>query len=77
MSPSFSFTSDIIASVKDKKIIIQINKPASEVFAFTTDPKNTPLWIDSIEHEEINEWPAKLGTVYRNRGAGSDGQNTE
>lgn len=52
--------------MKENKISTIINKSVSEVFSYTVDPSNTPKWIDSIEKEETNEWPVKVGSIYRN-----------
>lgn len=58
--------------MKDLTLTIKINRAAQDVFAFVIDPKNTHTWIDGITIEETNEWPVKLGAIYRNRG--TDGQ---
>ena len=41
--------------MKSNKLTIKIKKPVQEVFLFTTDPKNTPLWVDDCVKEETNE----------------------
>ena len=52
--------------MKELKLTVQIGKPIEEVFEFTTNPSNTPLWIDGIVKEVAEPKPVKLGTVYRN-----------
>ncbi|MBU3904913.1 MAG: hypothetical protein KJ906_02050 [Nanoarchaeota archaeon] len=54
--------------MKENKIIIIINKPTEEVFEFTTNPKNTHLWIPSIEKEIAEKYPPEIGTKYKNCG---------
>ena len=58
--------------MKDIKLTTRINKPISDVFAFTIDPKNTPRYVETVVAEEANEWPAKLGTIYRNKRVDSE-----
>jgi len=58
--------------MQENKIIIIINKPIEEVFEFTTNPKNTHLWIPSIAEEVAEEYPPQIGTQYKNRGNNSD-----
>jgi hypothetical protein len=53
--------------VKSKTLTVTINRPIDEVWEFTTNPINTPTWLEFIEEERTNEWPAKVGTMYWNR----------
>jgi hypothetical protein len=52
--------------MKECKLVIQIDQSAEDVFQFTLNPNNTPLWIDSIVREKTNESPTRIGTIYRN-----------
>lgn len=54
--------------MREQTLKITINKPVENVFAFTINPENTPKWIDAVIIEETNEWPPRLGTIYRNKG---------
>ena len=53
--------------MKDNRLIIKIAKPSAEVFAYYTNPKNTPLWWNAVTVEETSEWPIKMGTTYRSK----------
>jgi hypothetical protein len=53
--------------MKDKKLVVLINKHAKIIFDFVLNPHNTPLWIESLVEEQTNEYPTKKGTVYRNQ----------
>lgn len=63
--------------MKTQKLTIRIKRPATEVFDFVTDSKNTPKWIDFIAKEETNEWPPRLGTVYHNQDSAGVWQDLE
>jgi uncharacterized protein YndB with AHSA1/START domain len=54
--------------MRENMITIVINKPVDEVFEFTTNPRNTPLWIPSIVEEKADKYPPLVGTIYKNRG---------
>lgn len=58
--------------MKSNKLTVKLNKPAGDVFAFVTNPKNSPKWMDFIVYEESSDYPPKVGTSYRNKD--TDGQ---
>jgi hypothetical protein len=52
--------------MQKNKISIKLNKSAQEIFDFTINPDNTPLWIEHLKVEETSEFPPRVGTIYRN-----------
>jgi hypothetical protein len=58
--------------MKQNKISIIINKPLSEVFNFTIDPKSTPNWIDFIKEEIVDISNIGVGVKYKNTNNGKD-----
>lgn len=52
--------------MRNNKLTIHIQKPIAEVFEFTTNPENTPRWIDSITKEESSGTEIEVGTKYTN-----------
>ena len=54
--------------MKENKLTVTINCSIKEVFEFTTNPKNTHLWITHLKEEVANPYPPKIGTVYKNTG---------
>ena len=53
--------------MQETRLKVQIKRPISEVFSFAINPKNTPKWVEGIAIEETNEWPVKVGSIYRSQ----------
>ncbi|NQZ85134.1 MAG: hypothetical protein HRU03_05440 [Nanoarchaeales archaeon] len=53
--------------MEQNTLSIIINKPAVQVFKFTTNPSNTHLWVPFVDEEIIDKYPIKLGTIYKSR----------
>lgn len=51
--------------MKQNILKIQIQKNLHDVFLFCITPPNSTKWIPSIIKEETNEWPIKVGTIYK------------
>lgn len=49
--------------------MVVIDRPIAEVFEYTTNPKNTPLWVESIGEEICDPNPTQLGGLFKNRSA--------
>jgi hypothetical protein len=51
--------------VGNSRYVIEIGKDVSEVFEFTTNPVNTPLWLVGVLEETTSTADIDIGTVYR------------
>jgi uncharacterized protein YndB with AHSA1/START domain len=58
--------------MKEWQSTVVIDASIRKVFAFTTNPKKTHLWIKGMKKEESSESPPTIGTTYRNT---SDGKH--
>ncbi len=61
--------------MRENNISVVINRAIEDVFLFTITPSNTSSWIPSIEREETDEWPVKIGSRYKS--VGKDGHWSE
>lgn len=52
--------------MKELKLNVRINKSIEDVFEFTTNPANTPKWIESVVGEKAEKFPPEVGTKYEN-----------
>ena len=50
--------------MSENKLTVIINKPITDVFAFSVTPPKAKFWVPGIVDEKTNEWPAKVGTIY-------------
>lgn len=51
--------------MKENKLTVRIDRSVNEVFKFTTTPPNSTKWIPGVVSEETNDWPIKVGTIYK------------
>lgn len=56
-----------IKPMRTNTLSIIIKTSAQQLFEFTLNPNNTPLWIDGIIQEEIDTENPQLGTHYKNQ----------
>lgn len=54
--------------MKEMRQVVVLGVPAKTAFSFTTNPENTPSWVDGVVKEVANEMPPRLGTIYKNQG---------
>lgn len=51
--------------MKNNKLVVEIKQPVDKVFKFTITPPNSAKWIPGVVEEKTNEWPIRIGTVYK------------
>ncbi len=56
----------------ENTLTIIIDKPIKEVFKFTIDPSNTPLWAPHIKKETADPYPPTAGSIYKSKKEASD-----
>lgn len=49
------------------EVVVEINRPVEEVFAYASNPANVPEWNTMVEEVTASETPLRLGTKTRLR----------
>lgn len=56
-----------MTTITSNTIVIDIMRPVEEVYNYTINPVNTPLWLSFILEEKTSDDKVIIGTIYRQK----------